>query len=109
MQIFSNIIGNALKYSKEGVPPLIKIRSQNKEDYTLISIADNGLGIKEENLAPIFEKKGRVNEGEEAPKGYGIGLYNVKKMVKENEGDIWVESTFGKGSTFFLKFKKDLF
>ena len=57
----------------------------------------------------IFEKKGRVSESGESPEGYGIGLYNVKKMVEENEAEISVNSEFGKGSIFTLKFKKKIF
>ena len=109
IQIFANIISNSLKYSKTDVPPIIKIRSSQDKDYILIDIEDNGIGIKDEKLNVIFEKKGRVSESGESPEGYGIGLYNVKKMVEENEAEISVNSEFGKGSIFTLKFKKKIF
>ncbi|MBG08593.1 MAG: hypothetical protein CME68_07530 [Halobacteriovoraceae bacterium] len=109
IQIFANIISNSLKYSKKEVPPIIKIRSFQDKDHILIDIEDNGIGIKKDMMNLIFEKKGRVSESEEAPKGHGIGLYNVKKMVEENEAEISVKSDFGKGSIFTLKFKKKIF
>jgi len=109
IQIFANIIGNSLKYSKNDIPPVIKIRSYQDKNYILIDIEDNGIGIKNDMLSLIFEKKGRVSESNDGPKGYGIGLYNVKKMVEENEAEISIKSEFGKGSTFTLKFKKKIF
>ena len=109
IQIFANIIGNALKYSKNDVPPIIKISSYQDKNFISIAIKDNGIGIKNEMIGLIFEKKGRVSEDENGPKGHGIGLYNVKKMVEENEAEIDVKSEFGKGSIFTLKFKKKIF
>ncbi|MEE2742995.1 MAG: sensor histidine kinase [Bdellovibrionota bacterium] len=102
IQVFTNIIGNAIKYSKETVT--IEIVSFKKDNKTYVKIRDNGIGMKKEKLPLIFDKQERIGaEGTEV-KGHGIGLYNVKKMVEENNGSIEVESEIGKGSTFILIF-----
>ena len=102
IQVFTNIIGNSIKYSNETVT--IEIVSFKKDNKTYIKIIDNGIGMKKEKLPLIFDKQERIGaEGTEV-KGHGIGLYNVKKMVEENNGTINVKSEIGKGSTFILIF-----
>ena len=104
IQVFSNIFSNSIKYSKKSSHPVIEIKSFLKGNEIQIHIKDNGIGMKQEKLPLIFNKKERIGAEKSEIKGFGIGLYNVKKMVEENNGTITVESKMGEGSTFILVF-----
>lgn len=109
-QVFSNIISNALKYSKEKVPPHIKISSEivsargilpttkYKKCYR-ISIADNGIGFEQQYAEKIFELFQRLH-GKGQYAGTGIGLAICKKIVQNHEGAIKATSQPGVGTTF---------
>ncbi|RXG15710.1 two-component system CheB/CheR fusion protein [Leeuwenhoekiella aestuarii] len=103
--LFQNLISNALKYRQKGVKPSIRISSFGDEEYQTFAIADNGIGIKEDDLEAIFKIFGRVPT-EEKYEGTGVGLAHCKKIVKLHEGTIWVDSQFGQGSTFYFKIKR---
>jgi two-component system phosphate regulon sensor histidine kinase PhoR len=97
-----NLVNNAIKYSDKNRRPEIMVTTSRQEDFMVIAISDNGMGIAKEDLKHIFTKYQRVsNSGE----GSGIGLYLVKEIVGVNGGRVEVESRLGKGSTFkiFLK------
>ncbi|MDR2938005.1 MAG: HAMP domain-containing histidine kinase [Prevotellaceae bacterium] len=97
--IFSNLIDNALKYAKEN--PLIVVSTKNEGDKLLIQVRDNGIGIPKEDLKRVFEQFYRVHTGNlHNVKGFGLGLNYVKQIVEQLEGQIWVESELGKGTTF---------
>jgi len=98
-QCLSNLIENAIKYSDESVEIYIKLTSRG--GFLYISISDNGIGIKKENIELIFEKFARVDSGNKAH-GYGIGLSYVKQIVEKHGGKVVVESEFGKGSAFII-------
>jgi len=98
-QCLSNLIENAIKYSDESVDIYIKLTS--KGGFLYISVSDNGIGIKKENIELIFEKFARVDSGNKAH-GYGIGLSYVKQIVEKHGGKVVVESEFGKGSAFII-------
>lgn len=104
-QIFHNLIDNALKYSREGIPPIIEIRAVDKEKYWQFSIKDNGIGIEENSFDKIFLIFKRLHNSQEYT-GTGIGLALVKKIVDNLNGKIWVESKVGEGSTFYFTIKK---
>jgi chemotaxis methyl-accepting protein methylase/signal transduction histidine kinase len=104
IQVFSNIMSNSIKYSKKNELPIIEINSFKKENEIHIHIKDNGIGMKEEKLPFIFNKRERIGAENSEVKGYGIGLYNVKKMVEENNGTIIVKSKKDEGSIFILIF-----
>lgn len=105
LQIFQNLIGNALKYSKPHVSPQITIRSRELENYWEFSIEDNGIGIDPEYFNKIFVVFQRLHLQKEFD-GTGIGLAIVKKAVEFLEGEIGVESEVGKGSKFSFTVKK---
>ncbi len=101
--IFSNLLENALKYSKE--TPKVKISTQKEYDSVKISVKDNGIGIEKKQLKKIFDKFYRVPTGNvHNVKGFGIGLSYVKDVVNEHEGKIIVNSELGKGTEFVILF-----
>ncbi len=103
MQVFSNLINNALKYRSEQ-PPQIAISSQDSEGYWKFAVADNGIGIDPRYAERIFGVFKRLH-GPEYP-GTGIGLAICKKIVERNGGRIWVESQPGQGATFYFTWPK---
>ena len=105
MQLFQNIISNALKYSKENVPLQLIINSEEHTNYYQIAIKDNGIGIEEEYFEKIFIIFQRLH-GKEKYEGNGMGLAIAKKIVDKLNGKIWVESLAGIGSTFYINIPK---
>ncbi|TVP45837.1 MAG: GHKL domain-containing protein [Mongoliibacter sp.] len=105
VQIFQNLIGNALKYKKEHVTPIIDINCKEGKKEWIISIRDNGIGIEEEYFEKIFIIFQRLHHKNEYS-GTGMGLAIVKKIVENNGGKIWLKSNFGEGSTFFFTIPK---
>ena len=98
-----NLIDNAVKYRKPDEEMFLKVATWNDENNVCLSIEDNGLGIKKENLKKIFEKFYRVHTGNvHDVKGFGLGLAYVKKIVDLHKGNIRVESEYGKGTKFII-------
>ncbi|MEK7191943.1 MAG: HAMP domain-containing sensor histidine kinase [Patescibacteria group bacterium] len=99
--VFSNLIGNAIKYNNSGGTVSIKIEPKEKE--LLVSVKDTGKGIPPEAISKLFGKFFRASNVENLPiSGSGFGLYIVKKIVEKHGGKIWAESELGKGSAFFV-------
>ena len=95
---------NAVKYRKQDKPIDIYLKTWNDNDYLYLSVRDTGLGIKKENLKRIFEKFYRVHTGNvHDAKGFGLGLAYVKKIIDLHNGEIRVDSEFGKGTEFTIK------
>ncbi|HSF53120.1 MAG TPA: ATP-binding protein, partial [Algoriphagus sp.] len=105
LQVFQNLIGNALKYSREGVPPLITINCKNEIDHWLLSVSDNGIGVKEEYFDKIFIIFQRLHRKEEYT-GTGMGLAIVKKIIESLGGRIWLKSVYSEGTTFYFTIPK---
>jgi signal transduction histidine kinase len=104
-QVFQNLISNAIKYSREGVPPEINISARAEGDTWVFAVHDNGIGIDEPQMGNVFRIFRRLH-GREIP-GNGIGLALSKRIIEAHGGSIWVESTPGVGSTFYFKIPKD--
>lgn len=101
--VFHNIIDNAVKYCDK--VPQIDISVRKQKDGGCITISDNGIGISNENIRMIFNKFFRVSTGNvHNVKGFGLGLFYVRQVLKSHGWDFIVESKLGKGTTFKLTF-----
>lgn len=98
-QLFQNLILNAIQFQKKDSQPNIQIRSERINEKWKFSVTDNGIGIATAHFEKIFEIFQRLNSNADY-KGIGIGLANCKKIVQMHQGEIWVESNLGKGTTF---------
>jgi two-component system sensor histidine kinase/response regulator len=104
-EVFNNLIGNAIKYNREG--GWVRARLFEEGQGILLEISDSGLGIEEQHLPRIFDEFYRVDSRRNAPiKGSGLGLAIAKKLVDAHGGVIDVESEFGQGTIFRVKFPK---
>lgn len=98
MQLFQNLIANAIKFRHPARPVQIEVRARRAGDFWEFTVADNGIGFdpKEQDVFELFR---RVHANRGYP-GTGVGLAICKRIVLRNGGRIWVESALGKGSTF---------
>jgi two-component system phosphate regulon sensor histidine kinase PhoR len=102
--LINNLVDNSVKYSKDNVPPEIKISTQANGKNMTIKLEDNGIGMTKETVKKIFEKFYRAHTGNvHNVKGFGLGLSYVKTMVDAHGGHIKVDSMLGKGSIFTLE------
>ena len=101
IRVFQNLIGNALKFHREGVRPEVHISAEKESNDYMFSIKDNGIGLEEQYSDKIFEVFKRLHAIGEY-KGAGMGLAIVKRIVDRHGGRIWLESELGKGSTFYF-------
>lgn len=102
-QLFSNLIGNAIKFRKEQ-PPRIRVAAVKKGENYVFSVSDNGIGLDEQYKEQIFSMFQRLHGANEY-EGTGIGLTICKKIVERFDGKIWVESKPEKGATFYFTLK----
>jgi len=115
-QVFINLLGNGLKYSKPGIPPHLEINATRLADKNnpdpaqhsgwKIDFCDNGIGFEETYAKKIFEIFQRLHSNDEYP-GTGIGLAICKKIIENHRGSITATSTLGKGSVFSLILPSD--
>lgn len=102
--VLQNLIGNSLKFRSESTPEIHLGAREEGSEYVL-SLSDNGIGISQDHFERIFLIFQRLHTRREYP-GTGLGLAVCKKIVERHGGRIWLESTVGKGTTFFLAFPK---
>lgn len=105
LQLFQNLIGNAIKFKREGIDPLVKVSSKEKDTEYIILVEDNGIGIEDEYKNRIFEAFQRLNSSSDY-EGSGLGLSICKKIIDNLGGRIWVESEYGVGTSFIFSLPK---
>jgi signal transduction histidine kinase len=108
MQILTNLLNNALKFTFEGGEISVKLGEEAKSsEYVQISITDTGCGIPKDQIDNLFHRFYQIKKGDATPeKGVGLGLYLCREMVLLHGGKIWVESALGIGSTFSFTIPK---
>lgn len=103
-EVINNLVDNAIKYTLEGT---VTVGLENRDSNVLLYVKDTGIGITEEDKKSLFTEGGR---GKDSVKvnvdSTGYGLYTVKLITEAHKGKVWVESTPGKGSTFFVELPK---
>lgn len=101
--LFRNLVSNAIKHN-DAETPRVDVDAEQGEDTWLFRVRDNGVGISEENQEEVFElfQRGAAS----ARSGMGVGLVLSKRIVEQNGGSIWFESTPGSGTTFFFTLRK---
>jgi len=106
VQVFENLIGNAIKYmGNGGRKKEIEIGIKEKGDkFVTIFVKDTGTGIRKEYIPKLFRLFTRIpSKIPDKVSGSGIGLANVKKIVETHEGSVWVESIENEGTVFYLE------
>ncbi len=105
MQVFDNLISNAIKYSPDGGTVTVSV--QDRDDAIQVAVQDEGIGIPEEAQARIFERFYEVDPSRTRRFGsVGLGLAIVKEVIASHGGKVWVESKVGRGSTFYFTLPK---
>ncbi|MDT8859823.1 ATP-binding protein [Alkalihalobacillus sp. MEB130] len=102
IQVFTNLMSNAIKFSPDGGD--VKIHLRNEQHLLHITIQDQGLGIPEDEVKLLFKKFHRIDNSERRKiGGTGLGLAICKEIIEKHQGTIWIESTEGKGTTIHIK------
>jgi signal transduction histidine kinase len=101
--LFTNLISNSLKYSKQNT--VITIKTKKLNESIVVTITDQGIGMSEDELTKIFDRFYRGSEGKKLSEGSGIGLSIVKRLCDLYEIDLRINSKKNEGTTFVLEFK----
>ncbi len=104
--VFQNLIANAIKFRREGVPPRVHVAAREAEEEWIFTVTDNGIGLDTEHSDRIFQVFQRLHTQEEY-EGTGLGLALCKRIVERHGGRIWVESQPGEGATFTFTIPAD--
>ncbi len=106
LRVFRNLLDNSLKYGGEQLSR-IWVGHENQEDFHVLSLCDNGKGLREEDAERIFQPFER-NETSRGVEGAGLGLTIVKEIAEQHGGKVWVKPLTKKGAAFFISISKDL-
>jgi signal transduction histidine kinase len=104
-QLFQNLIANAIKFRKDNVLSEVSVSYIERKDTHVICIKDNGIGIKQEHQTKVFTIFQRLNDRSKYD-GSGIGLATCRRIVDNLNGKIWLRSTEGEGTSFYIAFPK---
>ena len=104
VEIFANLISNAIKYSSVDRQPKIEIGVKVESEETVFYVRDNGIGIEKADIGAVFQMFKRINPSDSI-EGTGAGMVIVKKLIEKHNGKIWIESEYGVGTTFFFTLK----
>lgn len=108
MQILTNLVSNAIKYSPDGGTITLHLGMAEMEGYLLFAVADDGIGIPEKDKPQLFDSLTRgSNVYQSGSPGVGLGLYIVKSLVELHGGQVWFESQENEGATFYVTFPLD--
>jgi signal transduction histidine kinase len=100
-QVINNLLANALKYSPNNKNVIVKVKRENSK--VLVGVRDYGIGINKDQQKKIFDRLYQVTDDyEKTFPGLGMGLFIAKEIIEYHKGRLWVESTKGKGSTFYF-------
>ena len=101
--LLRNLVSNAIKFTDNG--GVININAEEDSGNVTISVSDNGVGIEPDDLKKLFDITEVITtKGTAGEKGTGLGLLLCKEFAEKHQGKIWVDSTPGKGSSFYLTF-----
>ncbi|MEZ4376325.1 MAG: ATP-binding protein [Polyangiaceae bacterium] len=98
-QVFQNLISNALKFAKDGIPPRVHITARRAPPYWEFEVTDHGIGIPAQDAERVFKMFQRLHSRDAYP-GSGIGLSITKRIIERHEGRIWLDPASTEGSTF---------
>jgi len=102
-QVLINLLSNAIKYNEAGGSVVVNYRTTDNPGHVRVTVTDSGAGLAPEKIAQLFQPFNRLGQEGNASEGTGIGLVVSKRLVELMEGAIGVESTVGKGSTFWVE------
>lgn len=100
LQLFQNLVSNAIKYRKDGITPVVDVSARQEGGFWRICVADNGIGVDPKYYPQIFRVFKQLNRGERG--GAGVGLAIAKRIVEQHGGSISVDSEPGNGSRFYF-------
>ncbi len=106
-RLAQNLIGNAIKYRRAGVPPSIRVFGESRGDTDYFYVEDNGIGIDPRFATKIFDVFQRLHRDESVYPGTGIGLALSKRIVESHNGTIELDTGFTKGARFIIAFPKN--
>lgn len=104
-QVFSNLMSNAVKYSRHVDKPQVSVQGQENEHEIIYSVTDNGIGIDMKQAGKVFELFKRLDSAADY-EGYGVGLAIVKRIMSRHRGKVWFNSTPYQATTFYVSFPK---
>ena len=99
-QVMINLLNNAVKYAPGS--NIISIGIEHESHFVKITVTDKGIGIAESNIATIFERFNKVDNGHQSQAGFGMGLYICSEIIKRHGGEMGVNSILGQGSSFWF-------